>query len=140
MLRRCFNPNNADFKCYGGRGITVCERWKKYENFLADMGEAPAGLSIDRIDNDKGYYPGNCRWATTAEQNGNKRSTVRITANGKTKTRMEWARAIGVHPATIRYRVKRGWDPVRAATEKPKRNSAVQTWSRKDEGRAGNEL
>lgn len=73
MRSRCNNPNIPRYKDYGGRGITVCKRWDKFENFLADMGEAPDGHSIDRINNNKGYSPSNCKWSTPTEQNRNQR-------------------------------------------------------------------
>ena len=73
MKQRCLNPKNPAFKNYGGRGITVCERWLDFSSFLADMGEAPEGLTLDRISNDGGYEPGNCRWATRSEQGRNQR-------------------------------------------------------------------
>jgi hypothetical protein len=73
MRRRCENPGNKQYKDYGGRGIMVCERWHRFENFLADVGERPAGLSLDRIDNDGNYEPGNVRWSTRSEQSLNKR-------------------------------------------------------------------
>lgn len=75
MLNRCNNKNNSAYKNYGGRGINVCDRWLKFENFLQDMGEPKSNESIDRIDNNKGYFPENCRWATAKIQNRNKSNT-----------------------------------------------------------------
>ena len=73
MRTRCENPNATRYADYGGRGITVCDRWHDFAGFLADMGEQPPGLTLDRKDNDGNYEPGNCRWATRAEQNRNQR-------------------------------------------------------------------
>lgn len=77
MKRRCTNPNVPEFKNYGGRGISLCDRWLRFENFLADMGEKPGELMIDRIDNDGNYEPGNCRWADRVTQNNNTRRNKR---------------------------------------------------------------
>lgn len=79
MMTRCFNPKHEAYGRYAGRGIAVCERWKTFANFLADMGERPEDRTLDRIDNDKGYFPGNCRWATRSEQNKNKRPKYSVT-------------------------------------------------------------
>jgi hypothetical protein len=73
MLDRCCNSNHKQFEFYGGRGIGVCKRWRKYENFLADMGRCPPGMSLDRINNDGNYEPSNCHWATPKQQANNRR-------------------------------------------------------------------
>jgi hypothetical protein len=77
MIQRCTNPNDKDYHYYGGRGITVYKRWLRFENFLKDMGERPEGYTIDRINNNKGYYKLNCRWATRSEQQKNKRKGIK---------------------------------------------------------------
>lgn len=77
MIQRCTNPAATGFENYGGRGIAICERWRDYQNFLDDMGERPTGLTLDRIDNDRNYEPGNCRWATWSEQMRNRRERSR---------------------------------------------------------------
>lgn len=109
MKQRCENPHHAKYSKYGAIGISVCDRWKKFENFLADMGERPEGMSIDRIDGSKGYSPDNCRWATAQQQQENIRSNVFLTLSGETLTISSWAKRLGVNPSNIRYRLKSGW-------------------------------
>jgi hypothetical protein len=122
MIGRCYRPTLPTYKRYGARGIRVCERWRdSYENFIADMGRRPSpDHSIDRIDNDGHYEPGNCRWATREQQGTNTRRTRHLTLNGKTPSLSQWARRLGVCDETIRGRLARGW-PVEAALTEPMR-------------------
>jgi len=106
---RCFNPKDHHFPIYGGRGIAVCERWLNFENFLADMGEKPQGMTIERIDNNKDYEPGNCRWATTKEQNRNKRNNRIVTVRGVTGCLAALSEKFGVSTAIVRDRLNYGW-------------------------------
>ncbi len=110
MRWRCTNPNCDSYPHYGGRGIRICERWSVFENFLADVGNAPSKThSIDRIDVNGNYCPENCRWATPMEQCNNRRSSRFLTHDGQTKTVTEWARYLGVDKGTIFARLRLGW-------------------------------
>ena len=108
MRQRCENPNPMAFADFGGRGIQVCERWQAFENFLADMGVPPTGMSIDRIDNDGGYSPENCRWASQKEQVNNRRTTLRCEFGGVTRTLKEWADETGLPYKTLHHRYAAG--------------------------------
>lgn len=123
MRQRCHNPNSNSYGNYGGRGIVVCERWlSSFENFLADMGERPEGKTLDRYpDNDGNYEPGNCRWATNAEQKRNTRRTKMITFNGKTLCMRDWAALVGVSESQFWKRINKGWPLERALTPSDKR-------------------
>jgi hypothetical protein len=117
MIRRCTNPQDRQWAYYGGRGITVAPRWLALENFLADMGPRPSPRhSIDRIDNARGYEPGNVRWTTAAVQTRNTRRTILLTFNGTTQCLADWAQSLGVSPMCLWYRVRAGWDVERILT------------------------
>ena len=117
MVARCTNTNMPRFDDYGGRGITLCARWLYFENFLEDMGERPDGMTLERENNDKGYEPGNCRWATPQEQARNQRSNRQITALGKTQLLCEWAEETGLDSGTIAARIDYyGWPPDQAVS------------------------
>ena len=106
---RCLNENYPKYKNYGGRGITVCERWLKFENFYKDMGERQERLSLDRIDNNKGYCKENCRWATYTQQNRNKRNNKMITYKGETMCVIEWAEKLDIKYNTLLSRLYKRW-------------------------------
>ena len=114
MIKRCLDKNQPNYKNYGGRGIMVCDRWKKFENFLADMGTAPDGLELDRIDNESGYSHSNCRWVSHAENLRNQRRSFLISINGTTRTITEWSRLSGISINGIRTRLLRGVEPCMA--------------------------
>jgi hypothetical protein len=115
MRERCRNSRNNRHKLYGERGITVCERWmNSFSDFLRDMGPRPPGTSLDRIDNNGNYEPGNCRWATDEQQARNKRNSFRVTLNGQTYHANECAKIYGVNPGTFRDRLRHGWAVERA--------------------------
>jgi hypothetical protein len=127
MRQRCSNPNNQDYDQYGGRGIKVCERWDSFANFLADMGEPPDGMTLDRFPDQNGNYePANCRWATPSQQARNRRSNRVVTFNGKTQTLVEWGEETGHGMRRLAARLKLGWTVERALTlpANPKRVAA----------------
>lgn len=109
MIQRTSNPNSKMFKHYGGRNIFVCDRWRLYDNFLADMGRSLPGTSLGRIDNNKGYSPENCRWETKEQQANNTRRNVFIEHNGIRLTVAQWAKKTGVPERTLHGRVSKGW-------------------------------
>lgn len=117
MHSRCRYPSQDGFQNYGGRGVTVCERWAEFAAFLADMGECPDGYSIDRIDNDRGYEPGNCRWASRAEQNRNRRGIVWYEVNGVRMCERDASVALGLKPNAFAARRARGL-PLPAAAKR----------------------
>lgn len=109
MLTRCTNPESQDYPNYGGRGITVCERWKSFENFYADMGPRPGPAhTVDRKDNNGNYEPANCRWATPRQQARNRRNNALVTYQDETLLLTEWARRKGICRYTLWSRYKKG--------------------------------
>lgn len=114
IIQRCNNPQNKDFSYYGERGITVCDRWIKFENFYADMGECPENLSLERLDNNKGYSPENCKWISHKKQMRNTRGNHFIEFRGERRTIIEWSEVTGISHKTINRRLKRAWSIERA--------------------------
>lgn len=119
MLRRCTTPTNPKYPEYGGRGIKVCQRWNEsFQAFYDDMGPRPSSAhSLDRIDNDGDYEPSNCRWATRAEQQSNRRVNHLVTYNGETLTVKQWAEKMGISEVTLLGRLRSNWPVKRALTE-----------------------
>lgn len=119
MLQRCGNPNSPRYEDYGGRGITVCSRWNSFSSFYADMGPRPSKhLSLDRIKNHLGYYPGNCRWATRSQQHRNSRRQLHwIEFQGRNMILTDWAARLGIDRTTLWRRIRLGWPVERVLTE-----------------------
>ena len=116
MKTRCYNTEDPAYARYGGRGITVCERWHAFENFLADMGVSPPGLTLEREDNSKGYGPDNCCWATHTQQARNRTNNMNVTVDGVTRCAAEWSRLLGGADALVHRRISAGWGAVAACT------------------------
>lgn len=120
MRKRCLNPQCLSYKLYGGRGIKICQRWNSFDLFYKDMYIGYSdNLSLDRIDPNGDYEPNNCRWATTKEQNNNRRNNRVIEYNGEVKTLSQWSELSGVKQNTISNRIKSGWDTYDAIYKKP---------------------
>jgi hypothetical protein len=117
MIQRCTNPKRNRYENYAGRGIAVCERWALFENFVADMGQPPEGMTLERKENDKGYFRENCEWAPMSKQANNKSTSHKLTYGGKTQTVAEWARELSVSPYTLHTRIKLNWPVDKVLTE-----------------------
>ena len=124
MRARCNDPNDKQYCDYGGRGITVCERWQhSFENFIADMGDKPEGLALDRENNSLGYSPDNCRWTTNSRNNRNKRSNRILTFNGESLCCADWAERVGLTKKVLWYRLNAGWSVEKALTTPARKTS-----------------
>jgi hypothetical protein len=127
MWQRCTNRSRPEWKRYGGRGITVCNRWQDYANFKADMGPTyQVGMTLDRINNDGNYEPSNCRWATRKMQQRNRWTGHWITLDGETKRVSEWAEKVGLDFHVIAKRLRRGWTEREAVFGKTEAPQAVE--------------
>ena len=117
MRNRCDYASSGNYSRYGAVGVTYVSDWKSYNKFLEDMGERPEGMTLDRIDSSKGYSKENCRWATPAQQQANRKNCMHLTYNGVTQTAAEWSRSIGLTKAAVWQRiVKYGWTVEQALT------------------------
>lgn len=125
MIGRCIYPSSPSYSRYGGRGVTVCDEWRSFDRFLSDMGERPAGTTLDRIDGTKGYAPDNCRWATPIEQRRNMPQNTIIEFQGESMSLADWARRLGIDRHTLRSRVvRKGWPIERALTTPVKKRES----------------
>lgn len=129
MRQRCSNPRNDKYADYGGRGISVCAAWGVFAQFLEDMGPRPAGMSLDRIDNNGPYEPNNCRWATRQQQCSNQRRTVAVYINEQRMTFTEACAFVGVNENMARSRLRLGWSFGRALMMPPGGYPGGPQWS-----------
>jgi len=114
MLGRCYRPKHTSFKNYGARGINVCARWRKFENFLADMGYPEPGMTLDRIKSNGNYQKSNCRWSDMLTQQNNRRNNVIVTLRGRRMTAAQLARLAGLPQWKVQDRLRRGFTPEQA--------------------------
>lgn len=137
MKARCSNPSHKSYPDYGGRGITVCPEWAaSFESFYNHVGPRPSdNHSIDRVDNNKGYEPGNVRWATAKQQGRNKRTNHHLTLNGETKTLAEWSEITGIKKNSLSARSRYGWSDERILTTPPRLYRKRQETPHEQEGR-----
>ncbi len=125
MKTRCLNPKYDNYDRYGGRGIKVCDRWLTFDNFLSDMGVKPTpDHTVDRINTDGNYEPGNCRWATDSEQGRNKSSNAMHTIDGHTRCLAEWCEVYDIPRSRVEVRLKCGWDILLALTKPSRRKNS----------------
>lgn len=128
MFQRCENPRNASYVNYGARGIAVCDEWRSFDRFLADMGDRPAGYSIERRDNDLGYSKENCYWATATTQTNNRRCNRVYEYRGRKQTIAQWASEFGIKWHTLRQRLRTpGWSVEQALTTPVRPRNRIQT-------------
>jgi hypothetical protein len=125
MKNRCENPNEPAYPDYGGRSIKICARWQSFENFLSDMGARPRGMTIERIDVNGDYAPGNCRWATMREQQGNRRDTIRVCIDGRTQALKHWCEELGRAYKTVHLRLTRYGYELNRALDLPAGTAAL---------------
>lgn len=121
MLDRCYKESNDQYRNYGARGITVCERWvNSFDDYVNDLGFPPSeNHTIDRVDNNLGYSPENCRWATKKDQSVNRRVTKIVTVGGVSMSLADWSKSLGLKKSAVYGRIRNGWDVVRAVTHPP---------------------
>ncbi len=123
MKSRCLDEYNERYRDYGGRGIKICAKWMKFENFFADMGHPPLGKTLERINNNGNYKPNNCIWSTPHEQARNRKNNVILTFRGETMCLKDWATKFGIGYVTLHKRYQAGWTTERLLTEVPQKRS-----------------
>lgn len=124
MKKRCLLSTDKDYKRYGGRGIKICEEWLNFENFFKDMGIMPKGLTLDRINNENGYFKENCQWATPKKQANNRRSNILIEYKGIKNTLVQWSEYLDMPYGLLHDRIcRRKWSVERAFTQKSRQNT-----------------
>lgn len=126
MIARCRSQEEHKRRSYSDRGVSVCERWSDFRNFLQDMGPKPQGSTLERINNNLGYSKENCKWATKSEQARNRRTNTILTARGESRCLTEWLEIVGIKQSTLSQRLRYGWTHEEAIFGKEKRNDRTK--------------